>query len=126
MPSCDARMTSEGHKCFHKQQRNWSVLLKVRTIISYCAVVATYSGTAPILRAAPAPNKIYTAIQTLVHVGLLSQRARGVGCCQRDRDARAQGRFQGVAATASPLRWSPRPDNIQSCYRGAIVHGTTT
>jgi hypothetical protein len=58
MPSCDARMTSEDYKCFHEQQRNWSVLLKLRTVISAIALcVATYSGTAPILRAAPAPQQ---------------------------------------------------------------------
>ena len=58
MPSCDARMTSEVHKCFHEQQRNWSVLLKLRTVISAIALcVATYSGTAPILRAALAPQQ---------------------------------------------------------------------
>ena len=58
MPSCDARMTSEVHKCFHEQQRNWLVLLKVRAVISAIALcVATYSGTAPILRAAPAPQQ---------------------------------------------------------------------
>ena len=51
-------MTSEVHKCFHEQQRNWSVLLKVRAVISAIALcVATYSGTAPILRAAPAPQQ---------------------------------------------------------------------
>jgi hypothetical protein len=58
MPGCDARMTSEVHKCFHEQQRNWSVLLKVRAVISAIALcIATYSGTAPILRAAPAPQQ---------------------------------------------------------------------
>src|SRR4029077_9928850 len=58
MPSCDARMTSEVHKCSHEQQRNWSVLLKIRAVISGIALcVATYSGTAPILRAAPAPQQ---------------------------------------------------------------------
>ena len=47
-------MTSELHKCFHEQQRNWSVLPKVRTVVGAIAVcVALYSGTAPILRAAP-------------------------------------------------------------------------
>jgi hypothetical protein len=51
-------MTSEDYKCFHEQQRNWSVLLKLRTVISAIALcVATYSGTAPILRAAPAPQQ---------------------------------------------------------------------
>jgi hypothetical protein len=51
-------MTSEDYKCFHEQQRNWSVLLKLRTAISAIALcVATYSGTTPILRAAPAPQQ---------------------------------------------------------------------
>jgi len=50
-------MTSEVHKCFHKQQRNWSVLLKLRSVIAAGALyVAMYSGTAPILRAADQPD----------------------------------------------------------------------
>ena len=47
-------MTSEVYTCCHQQQRNWSGLLKFRRIIAAIAIcVATYSGTAPILQAAP-------------------------------------------------------------------------
>ncbi len=52
-PNCNADMTSEVHKCFHKQQRNWSVLLRLRSVIAAGALCVTvYSGTAPTLRAA--------------------------------------------------------------------------
>ena len=50
-------MTSEVHKCFHEQQRNWSELLKFRSVIAAIATcVAVYSGTAPILQAASDEN----------------------------------------------------------------------
>jgi len=40
----DTRMTTEVHNCFHEQQRNWSMLLKVRTVVAATTVcVATYS-----------------------------------------------------------------------------------
>ena len=57
MRNCDARMTGEVHKRFHRQRRNWSVLPKRRTVIAaLVACIATYSGTVPTLRAAPQQN----------------------------------------------------------------------
>src|SRR4029450_3782216 len=54
MHNCDARMTGEVHKGFHKQRRNWSVLPKPRSVIAAVAMcVAMYLGTAPTLRTAP-------------------------------------------------------------------------
>ena len=38
MLTCDARMTSEVHNCFHEKQRNWSLLLKARTVVAAIAV----------------------------------------------------------------------------------------
>jgi hypothetical protein len=53
MPNCDARMTSEVHKCFREQRRNWPTLLRHHSVIAAVAVyVAMYSGSGPILRAA--------------------------------------------------------------------------
>jgi len=61
-------MTSEVHKCFHKQQRNWSVLLKLRSVIAAGALyVAMYSGTAPILRAADQPDLSNTNSARVAH-----------------------------------------------------------
>ena len=57
MRNCDARMTGEVHTCCHEQQRNWPVLLKLRSVIAVIAMgVAIYSGAAPILQAAPQQN----------------------------------------------------------------------
>ena len=54
MPNCDAGMTSEVHKCFHEQRRNWSVLPIRRLLIAAVAVcLAVCPATSPILRAAP-------------------------------------------------------------------------
>jgi hypothetical protein len=54
MPNGDAGMTSELHKCFHEQRRNWSVLPTRRLLIAAVAVcLAVCPATAPILRAAP-------------------------------------------------------------------------
>ena len=54
MPNCDAGMTSEVHKCFHEQRRNWSVLPTRCLLIAAVAVcLAVCPATAPILRAAP-------------------------------------------------------------------------
>lgn len=53
----DTRMISEAHQCFHKQQRNWSVLPKFRLVIAAIAVcIVMYSGSAPILLAVPQQN----------------------------------------------------------------------
>ena len=53
MPNCDARMTSEVHKCFREQRRNWPTLLRRHSVIAAVMVyVAMYSGSGPILRAA--------------------------------------------------------------------------
>ena len=47
-------MTSEVHKCFHEQRRNWSVLPTRRLLIAAVTVcLAVCPATAPILRAAP-------------------------------------------------------------------------
>jgi len=44
-------MTSEVHKCFHEQRRNWSVLPTRRLLIAAVAVcLAVCPATAPILR----------------------------------------------------------------------------
>ena len=57
MRNCDARMTGEVHKRFHRKRRNWSVLPELRSVIAAVAVcLAIYSVTAPTLRAAPQPN----------------------------------------------------------------------
>ena len=57
MRNCDARMTGEVHKRFHRKRRNWSVLPQLRSVIAAVAVsVAMYLGTAPTLRAAPQQN----------------------------------------------------------------------
>jgi hypothetical protein len=54
MPICDAGMTSEVHKRFHRQQRSWLVIPKPRSVIGAVAVcLATYLATASSLRAAP-------------------------------------------------------------------------
>jgi len=54
MPNCDAGMTSEVHKCFHEQRRNWSVLPTCRLLIAAVAVcLAVCPATAPIPRVAP-------------------------------------------------------------------------
>ena len=54
MPNCDAGMTSEVHKCFHEQRRNWSVLPTRRLLIAAATVcLAVCPATAPILRATP-------------------------------------------------------------------------
>src|SRR5262245_26630921 len=54
MPNCEAGMTSEVHKCFHEQRRNWSVLPTRRLLIAAVTVcLAVCLTTAPILRAAP-------------------------------------------------------------------------
>jgi hypothetical protein len=46
-------MTSEVHKCFREQRRNWPTLLRHHSVIAAVAVyVAMYSGSGPILRAA--------------------------------------------------------------------------
>ena len=88
-------MTSEVHKFFHEQQRNWSVLLKLRSVIAAIAVcVAMYSGTEPILGAAPQQNLSGTnaapvshaptrLVQCLIHSALCGelvelQAARGI------------------------------------------------
>ena len=47
-------MTSEVHKCFHEQRRNWSVLPTRRLLIAAATVcLAVCPATAPILRATP-------------------------------------------------------------------------
>ena len=57
MRNCDARMTGEVHKRFHRKRRNWSVLPKPRSVIAAVGVcVAMYLGTAATLRAAPQQN----------------------------------------------------------------------
>jgi len=57
MRNCDARMTGEIHKRFHRQRHNWSVLPELRSVIAAFAVcLAIYSVTAPTLRAAPQLN----------------------------------------------------------------------
>jgi hypothetical protein len=46
-------MTSEVHKRFREQKRNWPTLLRHHSVIAAVAVyVAMYSGSGPILRAA--------------------------------------------------------------------------
>ena len=53
MPNCHAGMTSEVHKCFHEQRRNWSVLPTRRLLIAAAAMcLAVCPATAPIPRAA--------------------------------------------------------------------------
>jgi hypothetical protein len=50
-------MTGEVHKRFYERRRNWSVLLKPRSVTAAVAVcVAMYLGSAPTLRAAPQQN----------------------------------------------------------------------
>ena len=50
-------MTSELDKCFHEQQRDWSVLPKLRAVVAALAVfIAIYSEPALTLRAAPQQN----------------------------------------------------------------------
>ena len=76
MRDYDARMTGAVHKRFHKQLRNRSVILKIRSVIALLRCVLPCIQEAH-RRCEPLPNKMHpAAIQTGFQARLLSQQSR--------------------------------------------------